>query len=64
MVLVLLAWCLSTLLTIFQLYRDGQFYLEEETEVPVKTTDLPEVGFVLTTLVVRAIDRTIRMAHQ
>jgi hypothetical protein len=34
MVLALSAWCLTTVLTIFQLYRDGQFYLEEETRVP------------------------------
>jgi hypothetical protein len=34
-------WYLTSLSTIFQLYRGGQFYWKE-TEVPRKTTDLPQ----------------------
>jgi hypothetical protein len=36
-------WCLTSLWTVFQLYRGGQFYWWRHLEYTEKTTDLPQV---------------------
>ena len=42
-ILGLWLWCLTSLSTICQLFRGGQFYCSKKSEYPKKTTDLPLV---------------------
>ena len=53
-------WCLTSLSTIFQLYRGGQFYWWRKPEDPEKTTDLPLSLTHLSHNVVSSTPRPVR----
>ena len=51
-------WCLTRLLTIFLLYRSGQFYWRRKPEYPATTTDLSQVSDTLSNNVVSSTPRS------
>jgi hypothetical protein len=63
-------WCLTSLSTIFQLYRGGQFWPEENMELPLYTDKLYHIilyrvhlnwaGFELRTLVMKRFENFIK----
>ena len=50
-------WCLTTLSTILQLYRGGQFNWWRKPEYPEKSTDLPQITDTLSHNVVSSTPR-------
>jgi len=44
-------WSLTPLSTIFQEYREGQFYWWRKSEDPQKSTDLSQTNFIIIILI-------------